>query len=65
MPRRKICLMDGVRQYGNEDGVDLYLNEMGRLVVVAYNEAGYCATEVDLLDLVDWLRANPERLKPV
>jgi hypothetical protein len=36
----------------------------GRYVIRAYNEAGYCWTEVDVLELVAWLRAHhPELLK--
>lgn len=38
--------------------------EPGREVIVAYNEGGFNCTEVDLLDLIDWLKANrPELLK--
>ena len=59
--KRKLCEMTGVRSYDNgDDPVELWLHENGRLVIVAYNEAGYCGTEVDLYDLVDWLQAGPE-----
>ena len=58
-PGRKITDMVGVRSYGNEPQVELWLNEQKRLVIVAYNEAGYAATEVDLWDILDWLQAGP------
>jgi hypothetical protein len=50
--------MFGVREYADGEGVKLDVNEHGRTVVVALNEGGYNRTEVDLLDLIDWLRAN-------
>lgn len=35
-----------------------------RLVINALNEGGYNGTEVDLLDVIEWVRANmPELLK--
>lgn len=55
----KIADMIGVRSYGNEPEVELWLNERGRLVVVAYNEAGCCGTEVDLWDILDWVQTGP------
>lgn len=56
--KRKLADMIGVRAYGNEPQVELWLNENHRLVVVAYNEAGYCATEVDLWDILDWAQTG-------
>lgn len=54
MPR--ICVMDGVREYGAEHTVELHRDDdSGRLVVVATNEGGYNATYVDLIDLLDWV----------
>ena len=36
----------------------------GRLVIQALNEGGCSSTEVDLVQLIEWLRANhPELLK--
>ena len=53
---RKICEMKGVRAYGNDDEpVELWLNDSGRLVIVAYNEAGHCGTEVDFWDIMAWV----------
>lgn len=57
--KRKVADMVGVRAYGNEPGVELWLNENGRLVIVAYNEAGHCATQVDLWDILDWVQDGP------
>jgi hypothetical protein len=56
--RRMIAEMTGVRSYGNEPDVELWLNESGRLVIVAYNEAGCAATEVDLWDILNWVRVG-------
>lgn len=67
--------MAGVREYaegykslagGEEmiDCVDLVRIANGRIVVRAFNEGGHNVTEVDLLDLLRWLRENrPEFLK--
>lgn len=51
--------MNGVRSYGDEPDVDLVEDgNTSRLVVRAYTESGYNWTDVDLLDLIAWLRAN-------
>ena len=56
----KLCELAGVREYGGGEPVELWRNdETGRLVIRAYNEGGYNCTDVDLLDLVDWLQAGP------
>lgn len=55
--------MTGVREYGEGDPVLLIVPD-GRPMIRAFNEAGCCYTEVDLLDLIAWLRANwPEFLE--
>lgn len=59
--RQKIADIVGVRAHGNEPEVELWRNEMGRLVVVAYNEGGHCAAQVDLWDIIGWLQAGPGR----
>ena len=49
----KICDMDGVREYGEGDTVELWLdNESGRLTIRARNEGGYGLTDVDLWDII-------------
>ena len=47
------------REYseGMEVGVDRE-EDSNRWIVRAYNEGGHNCTEVDILDLVDWLRKN-------
>lgn len=49
--------MEGVREYNEELPVELW-RVNGRLVVRALNEGGNNGTEVDLLDLVEWLRTE-------
>lgn len=58
--------MRGVTEYGDELPVFLVetlgtypdLKGVGRVVVKAYNEAGHNSTEVDVRQLIMWLRAN-------
>lgn len=55
----RIAVMDGVR--GGEDGFPVELwrdDETGRLVVVAYTDAGYGLVTIDLPDLIGWLRSS-------
>lgn len=53
--------MEGVREYCEEFGVEL--NDVnGRPVIMAYNEGGYNSTQVDLLDLIEWLKEHKEEL---
>lgn len=55
--------MVGVREHQEELPVSL-TERNGRQVVYAQNEGGHNCTEVDLLDLIAWLRANkPEVLE--
>ena len=49
--------MAGVREYSEQMEVELK-RENERLVVTAFNEGGFKTTNVDLLDLLDWLSAN-------
>lgn len=63
-------LMDGVTEYA--DGSEVLLAEtagsfvdvgkeykgVGRLVIRALNQGGHDCTEVDLLELLAWLKAN-------
>lgn len=49
-----ICDLDGIR--GGDTGFPVQLvREDGRLAVRAINEGGFSCTDVDLLDLVEWL----------
>ena len=51
--------MEGVREYCEEMAVELVKGYgVERLVVRALNEAGCNATEVDLLDLLEWVAKN-------
>ena len=53
--------MQGVR--GSEDGTPELARVDGRWVARAYNQGGYDCTELDVADLVAWLRENmPELL---
>jgi hypothetical protein len=69
--------MLGVTEYGEKLPVSLMRTEgvaeygvprerwigRGNLVIYAENEAGHGSTEVDLVQLIEWLRANhPELL---
>lgn len=51
-------IMEGVREYMEGMPVKIRTNENGRLVISADNEAGHNRTDVDLLDLLDWVRCN-------
>ena len=63
-------LMDGVTEYAEGYGVRLVETTgtyvgigqrhegAGRLIVRALNEAGYNCTEIDLLQLLEWVKAN-------
>jgi hypothetical protein len=53
----KAIVMEGVREYCEEMTVRLRKTN-GRLVIEARNEGGHNSTEVDLVDLLDWLKAN-------
>lgn len=52
----KIAVLTGVQEYSEGEAVELWLNDKGRIVVRAYNEGGCCATDVDLFDIILWLR---------
>lgn len=51
----KVADLDGVREYTEGRKVELWRHH-GRLVVRAYNEGGLNATEVDVWDLLDFLK---------
>jgi hypothetical protein len=56
----KICEMKGVR--GGDTGFPVELvHEGDRLAIRAVNEGGFACTDLDILDLIDWLhRICPE-----
>ena len=55
--------MFGVTEYEEELEVELtYEND--RPVILAVNEGGYCATRVDLIQLLEWVRDNIPELMP-
>lgn len=56
----KLCVMDGVREHSEGWPVELWRDDnTGRLVIRAFNEAANNTTDVDLLDVADWLRFGP------
>ncbi len=72
MRKKEGALMDGVTEYA--EGYEVHLVETtgtyisgkpehewpghGRLAIKAFNEAGHNCTEVDLLELLAWAKAN-------
>jgi hypothetical protein len=61
--------MLGVREYAEGMMVELDISDTdsqqaGRLVIRAKNECGHNCTEVDLLDLLNWIQANRQDLLP-
>ncbi len=53
-----------IREYAEEENVEVVMHKNGRLVIRAINEGGYNFTAVDLLDLLTWVKVNmPELLK--
>lgn len=55
-------VMQGVREYC--EGMEVALVHYERLVVKARNEAGFNCTQVDLLDLLAWVRKHrPELMR--
>lgn len=56
----KICDLTGVREYSEGQPVELWFDDtIGRLTVIARNGGGYDCTNIDLGDLIDWLRSGP------
>ena len=51
-------IMQGVREYTEEYPVELIRTDLGRVVIQALNEGGYNITQVDLVDLLDWIKRN-------
>ena len=59
MTEVKIATLDGVREHGEHEAVELWYGRAGRVVIRAYNEGGNNFTDVDLGDLLAWSSANP------
>jgi hypothetical protein len=56
-------IMEGVTEYA--EGLDVRLSvTKGRLVVDAKNEGGYNGTDVDLVQLLEWVSKNMPELQP-
>jgi len=56
-----VAELTGVREYVEGSPVELVRDqENGRLVIRAYNEGGNNFTEIDLYDLLAYLRSGPE-----
>ena len=61
--RTEKIVMEGVREYCEGMDVRLEKNKEGRWVIDARNEGGHNSTEVDLLDLLQWLQAHEHIVK--
>jgi hypothetical protein len=65
MQRRRTVdkVMVGVTEY--DEGLDVKLTYVkDRPVIWAANEAGYCSTLVDLVELLEWVKVNMPELMP-
>lgn len=51
-----------IREYGEELDVSI-IKEKGRWVILAFNQAGYDSTSVDLLDVLEWVKNNKEKIR--
>ena len=48
-------VLDGVAEYSEGHDVKLVHASNGRLVVQAFNEAGCNCTQIDLIQMIEWL----------
>ncbi len=52
-------IMKGVSEYGDKDDVFVGIDQRNKtLVITAFNEGGNCRTDVDLLQLLEWVKNN-------
>lgn len=58
MSETKLAVLSGVREHVEHEPVELWLNRSGRIVVRAFNECLNNYTDVDLADLVGWMRSG-------
>ena len=68
--KQKKETIEEIREYGDGSPIELdtelpsrynQLTEQ-RIIVRAYNECGHCCTEIDLLDLIAWIKKNKPNL---
>ncbi len=58
----KICDMADVREYSESFPVEFWRNDdTGRLTIIARNQGGFDCTNIDFLDLMDWLQRGPQQ----
>jgi hypothetical protein len=55
--------MKGVREHGEAAEVELWRLANGRIAIRAYNECGSSSTEIDFIDILQWLETNRARLR--
>jgi len=56
----KICTMEGVQEHSEHMPVELWRDDDShRLTIRAYNECGDNCVNIDLWQLVDWLKVGP------
>ena len=60
LPVTKIATLPGVREHNEGEPVELWFNENGRVVIRAWNECHNNYTDVDLFDLLEWAKTEPE-----
>lgn len=56
----KLAELTGVREHTEGDAVELWMNQTGRIVIRAFNECHNNCTDVDLSDLLEWLRLGTD-----
>lgn len=52
----KLLELRGVREHQDGLGVELWRRSDGRVVVRCFNECGYSCTDLDLCDLLGWMK---------
>lgn len=57
----KIATLEGVREHAEGMPVELWMLDSGRVVVRARNENGYNHTDVDLSELLNWLKLTKDQ----
>lgn len=57
-PQFPLATLLDVTSFADDLSVELWMNGKGRVFVRAYNEGGQCWTDVDLMQLLEALKAN-------